>query len=155
MASILICAPDPLTDDLHDTILWRDGNERHVVTSFQDALLMAVAVRPALIVIDRDLPRSLRLVEDLRGDATVHHVSIAIAARGDISDLEIQLLQSGANAVIRLPAWHECDERLGELMQVPARRAARLPARLEFSSTRAPIPFRFDLLPTSLTPSHD
>lgn len=132
MSKILICAPDPLTDDLHDTVIWRAGNERHVASKFEDAYVLAVAVHPDLILVERDLPRALRLVEDLRRDAATRAVSIAIAARGDLVDLELQLLQAGANAVIRLPAGQEWDERLSHLMQVPPRRATRVPVRLQF-----------------------
>lgn len=132
MARILICAPDPLTDELHDTVIWREGNERHLATSFGEAFVMAVAVRPDLIVIDRDLPRAARLVEDLRQDATTRSFSIVVAARGDMADLELQLLQAGANAVIRLPAGDEWDERLSHLMRVPLRRATRAAVRIQF-----------------------
>lgn len=137
MPSILICAPDPLADDLHGTLLWRDGNERHLAASFEDALVIAVAARPDLIVVDRDLPRVLRLVEDLRRDPQTRRSSIAVAARGELNDIELQLLQAGANAVIRVPAGPEWDDRLGELMRVPARRATRVPVRLEFQGSMA------------------
>ena len=137
MAQILICAPDPLTDDLHGTVVWREGNERHLASTFQDAFVMAVAARPDLIVVDRDLPRAARLVEDLRGDAKTCHVSIVVAARGDMADLELQLLEAGANAVIRLPAGPEWDERLSHLMRVPPRRAARVPLRIQFEGNTA------------------
>lgn len=137
MAEILICAPDPLSDDLHGTVIWRDGNQRHLATSFQEAFVMAVAVHPDLIVIDRDLPRAARLVEDLRKDVTTRNVSIVVAARGDMVDLELQLLESGANAVMRLPAGEEWDERLSLLMRVPPRRATRAPVRIQFQGKTA------------------
>jgi DNA-binding NarL/FixJ family response regulator len=89
---ILICAPDPLTDELHDTLLWREGIERHVASSFVEALSKAVAVRPDLAVVDRDLPEARRLVEDLR---TVGRFSIAIVARGDVEPDEVELLEAG------------------------------------------------------------
>lgn len=98
---------------------------------------MAIAVRPDLIVVDRDLPRAARLVEDLRKDATTRNVSIVVAARGDMADLELQMLEAGANAVIRLPAGSEWDERLSHLMRVPPRRAARVPLRIQFEGKTA------------------
>ena len=137
MPLVLICAPDPLTDDLHETVVWRDGTERHLASTFQDAFVMAVAARPDLIVLDRDLPRAARLVEDLRADEKTRHVSIVVAARGDMADLELQLLEAGANAVIRLPAGSEWDERLSHLMRVPPRRAARVPLRIQFEGKTA------------------
>jgi CheY-like chemotaxis protein len=139
VATILICAPDPLSDELHDTAIWRGDNERHLATAFADALLMAVAVRPDLIVIDRDLPRSVRLIEDLRRDPRTRDVSIVVTARGEMADLELHLIQAGANAVVRVPTSRDSDERLSALMKVPARRAARVPLRLQFHSRRAPV----------------
>lgn len=97
---------------------------------------MAVAVRPDLIVVDRDLPRAGRLVEDLRKDDTTRSLSIVVAAR-DMADLELQMLEAGANAVIRLPAGPEWDERLSHLMRVPPRRASRVPLRIQFEGKAA------------------
>jgi CheY-like chemotaxis protein len=132
VADVLICAPDPLTDELHRTAIWRDGNQRHLAASFQEGFTMAVAVRPALILIDRDLPRAGRLIENLRKDETTRNASIVVAARGEMLDSELHLLEAGANAVMRLPAGEEWDERLSHLMRVPARRAARVPVRIQF-----------------------
>jgi len=139
VAEILICAPDPLSDDLHATAIWRDGNQRHLASSFEEAFVMAVAVRPDLIVVDRDLPRAGRLVENLRKDDTTRHVSIVVAARGEMADLELQLLEAGVNAVMRLPAGEEWDEQLSRLMRVPPRRAARVPLRIQFEGKTARI----------------
>lgn len=137
MPSVLICAPDPLTDELHETILWRDGVERHVAARFEDALTMAVAARPDLIVVDRDLPRADRLVEDLRVNPTTRGISVVIVARGEFETGELRFLDAGANAVLRLPVSPSWDERLSELMRVPARRAARLPVKLQFEGRAA------------------
>lgn len=139
MAEILICAPDPLTDELHRTVIWREGNQRHLATSFQEAFTMAVAVRPAVILIDRDLPRAGRLIENLRSDESTRAVSIVVAARGEMVDTELHLLEAGANAVMRLPAGEEWDERLSRLMRVPPRRAARVPVRIQFEGKTARI----------------
>lgn len=133
MARILVCAPAPLTGELSGTVIWREGNEVRLATSFEDALSAAVSLRPELIFVDRDLPRALRLVEDLRHDAATRTISVAVGARGEFSDVELQLLQAGANAIVRLPAGPEWDARLSDLMRVPARRAMRVPVRIEFS----------------------
>lgn len=134
MSSVLICAPDPLGDELHETILWRGGIERHVASRFEDALTIAVAVHPRLVVVDRDLPRAERLVGDLRNDPTTRDCSIVIVARGEFETGELRFLDAGANVVLRLPAGPEWDERLGQLMNVPARREARIPVRLHFEA---------------------
>lgn len=134
MPSILICAGGALPDELRSTILWREGHVHHVAPTADQALRQAFAVHPDLILIDRDLGGALRLLEDLRRNPGTRDTSIAITAHGEISDLELQLLQNGANAVIRLPAGPESDERLSSLMRVPGRRAARVPVRLELLS---------------------
>lgn len=132
MAAVLICAADPLTDELHGTLLWRQEIERHVATHYAHALTIAVAARPDLVVVDRDLPAAERLVRSLRSDPTTRAVSIAVMARGPHDDSELRLLEAGANAVLRLPAGPEWDERLAPLLSVAPRQTARLPVRLEF-----------------------
>lgn len=132
MPSVLICAPDPLTDELHRSLLWREGIERYLANRFEDALAMAVAARPNLVVVDRDLPRALRLVEDLRKEPSTRGLSIVVLARGDLDPDELRFIEAGANAILRLPAGPEWDERLSRLLQVPRRRAVRMPVRLEF-----------------------
>lgn len=137
MPVVLICAPDPLSDALHDTILWRQDIERHVASRFEDALTIAVAARPHLVVVDRDLPRALRLVENLRHDPATRGVSIVVAARGDFEPAELGFLQAGANAILRLPAGPDWDDRLSQLMQVSARRATRVPVQLQLEDPSA------------------
>jgi len=126
---VLICAPDPLMDELHGTLLWRDGIERHVASTFAEALTKAVAARPDLAVVDRDLPEARRLVEDLRA---VGKFSIAIVARGDFDPDEVALLEAGANAILRLPAGPDWDDRVARLMSVARRKNVRAPVSVEF-----------------------
>jgi hypothetical protein len=99
--------------------------------------MLAVAVHPRLVVVDRDLPQVQRLIESLRGDAATRELSIAVFARGPMEDREVLLLAAGANAVLRLPAGSEWDGRLAELLSVAPRRAVRLPVRLEFEARSA------------------
>lgn len=136
MPAVLICAPDPLFDELHGTLLWRTGIERHVASRFEDALTIAVAARPELIAIDCDMPQAQRLIENLRGDPTTRQVSIVILARGEFESGELAFLEAGANAILRMPPGPEWDERLAPLMQVPVRRRARIPVRLQFEGRK-------------------
>ena len=129
MPRALICSGGDLSPDLAKTVLWREDVERLTATSFDQARMMAVAGRPDLVLVDRDLPRSVALVAALREDETSRHVSIAVVGRGDFGALEIELLEAGANAVLRLPGGPAWDERLVLLMTVPARRDARLPVQ--------------------------
>ncbi len=129
MPSALICTQVDLAGELGHTLLWRDGFERHVAPRLEDARTMAVAARPDIIIVDRDLPRADKLVSQLREDQATRRVSVVIVARGDFDPSEVALLEHGANAILRLPAGAEWDERLNRLMQVPARKEARFPVQ--------------------------
>src|SRR5437773_6558629 len=81
MAAALICSQEDLQPELGHTVLWRTGIERHVATRLEDARTMAVAVRPDIVVVDRDLPGSYELIVALREDPGTRRVSIAIVDR--------------------------------------------------------------------------
>jgi hypothetical protein len=119
-------------DDLHGTLLWREGIERHLASTFHEAFLIAVAARPSLILVEYALPQAMRLVTDLRQEHPTRGLSIAVMMGSDVGLSEVDLLESGANAVLRLPVAPGWDERLGRLMNVAGRRDARLPLRAEF-----------------------
>src|SRR4029450_9155267 len=68
MPRALICSGGDLSPELAKTVLWRTGVERLTAATFDQARMMAVAGRPDLVVIDRDLPRSVELVGALRQD---------------------------------------------------------------------------------------
>ena len=125
MPVALICTQADLEPELGHTLLWRAGVERHLAGRLEDARMMAVAARPDIVVVDRELPRSDKLVAALREDPTTRGLSIVVAARGDFDPSEVELLEAGANAILRLPAGPEWDERLPRLMDVPTRREAR------------------------------
>jgi CheY-like chemotaxis protein len=127
MAAALICSQEDLQPDLGQTVLWRTGIERHLARRFEDARMMALAAKPDLVVVDRDLPKADQLIASLREDPSTRRVSIAIVARGDFDPAEVALLEAGANAILRLPPGPDWDDRLVRLLDVPARREARLP----------------------------
>ena len=123
----LICSEGDLLEELAPTVLGRGGFEHHTANRLEDAHLMALAARPAIVMIDRDLPRADELVAALRGDRSTRSLSIAVVARGDFAEAELGLLEAGANAILRLPAGPEWDARLNRLMAIPQRRQARFP----------------------------
>jgi CheY-like chemotaxis protein len=130
MPSVLICAPDPLTDELRGTLVWRDDMTRQVARRFQEALIVAVAERPDLIVVDSSLTDADRLVADLRLDAATATTSIAVVATEQAT--AEKFLDAGANAVLRLPAGPDWDEKLAPLLLIPGRRARRVAVDLAF-----------------------
>lgn len=123
----LICSEDDLQNELAETVLGRGGFEQHTASRLEEAQLMALAARPAIVMIDRDLPRADQLVAALREDRSTRNISIAVVARGDFDEAELALLEAGANAILRLPAGPEWDTRLNRLMAIPQRRQARFP----------------------------
>jgi DNA-binding response OmpR family regulator len=131
MSVVLICLADPGADGLEKTLLWRSDLRRQLAASAADARAALSTLHPLLIVIDRDLPDAEALVRDIRADERVRTASIVVAARGELRPSELALLDAGANAVLRLPAGPDWDERLARLTRVPLRKALRLPVHLE------------------------
>lgn len=139
MTAVLLCTHADVKDDLSGTLLWRDDIERRVVIKMEEALMLAVAAKPKLVVIDRDLPWAARAVTALREDPSTRGLSVVVMARGDFDATEVELLECGANAVLRLPAGAEWNDRLQRLMEVPVRKEARFPVAfgVETSSSGA------------------
>jgi CheY-like chemotaxis protein len=126
MVSALICTHSELENDLGHTMLWRHDVDRHFASRLEEARMMALAARPSIVVVDRDLPWAERLVAALREDPSTRGLSIVVLARGDFDPAEVELLESGANAILRLPLDQDSDQRLERLVNVPVRREARL-----------------------------
>ncbi len=132
MLSVLICAAaGPVADDLHASPVWRGDVERHTADSLHAGLSLAVAARPTLVVIDRDMPRAEKLVQEIRANAQIAGCSIVVVATGDSQPGEVELLEAGANAILRHPPNGQWEERLGRLLRVPTRRNLRLHVDLE------------------------
>ncbi len=135
MTAVLICSHRDVKEDLGGTLLWRDDIERHVVAKMEEAQMLAVAARPRLVVIDRDLPWAARILTTLRADPSTRALSLVVMARGDFDPAEVELLEDGANAILRLPAGPEWNERLERLMDVPVRKEARFPVSFDVEAS--------------------
>jgi DNA-binding response OmpR family regulator len=134
MPEILICAGASVVRDLEASPVHRDGFTRHVVGTAEAGILTAVKVKPALVVIDRDLARAETLVTQLRNRAETRSCAIVIVAPGDMNSEELGLLQAGANALLRLPPDPEWDTRIEQLLKVPTRKETRVPVSLTFET---------------------
>ena len=130
MLRILVCSKADLRGELKATIVGRQGIEVYRAERFQDARLLASTLGPRAILVDRDLPDSKEFVRSLRQDPATRPRSIAVVARGDVLPDERELLDSGANAVFRLPPDQGWDERLSRLLTVAPRHDARLMVRI-------------------------
>jgi CheY-like chemotaxis protein len=135
MPIVLICSPSAADADLAHTLLWRHDVERHQASGYEQALSLAVAASPDLTLIDRELPRALELMRALRNDAKTRRTSLVVMAKGDFDPSEVELLEAGANAILRLPAQAEWDERLDRLLNIPARREARFDVAFTVEAT--------------------
>src|SRR5258708_30674445 len=120
MVSVLICTHSELEKDLGHTLLWRQDVDRHVATRLEEALMMALAAHPSIVVVDRDLPWAGRLVTALRGDPSTRGLSIAVVARGDFDPGEAEPLESGAIAILRLPWEFDTTQRVRRRSEAPA-----------------------------------
>src|SRR5688572_4396250 len=135
MVSALICSQADLQQALADTPLWRADVERHVATKPDEAQMMAVAARPRVIVVDAALNWAGRAVARFREDGATRAASIVVLAHGDFDPSEVELLESGANAIVRLPLKPEDSLRLERLMEVPVRKEARFPVSFNVEAT--------------------
>lgn len=134
MPSVLVCAPGPLMDDLQETLLGRDDVDRRVVSRATDAVTAMLMSKPDIIVIDARLAEAEALITGIRNNPVTRPVSIVVVAGGEFSPAEVRFIDAGANAILRLPASPEWDDRLSALLYVPTRRTGRLAALVQFEA---------------------
>jgi CheY-like chemotaxis protein len=130
MPVALILSEQPLESELGQTVLWRRSMERRLARSIQEAVGHIQSQRPDIIVVDHRFPGAADAVARLRQEPRTRATSIVALARGDFDNSELELLQAGANAILRLPPGADWDDRLVRLLHVPIRKGARLPANL-------------------------
>lgn len=135
MAVVLICSPRPLSRDLKDTVLFRAGLERVEVSSAADAQSRLTAGGVVLLVVHRNTTGIETMIRALRRSPAQKSISIVVLSEDDFDPSEVELLEAGANAILRLPPGDDFNERAGRLMEVPPRRNVRLPVRLQVVAT--------------------
>jgi DNA-binding response OmpR family regulator len=136
MSKVLIVGCDRLIPDLGRTILWRSDIERVFAPDSAAAMEVARVQMPNLILIDgADAQPTAELLHRLREEPSTRSVSVAVVSRHpSLPEKEI-LRHSGANVVLTgRPDPFLWDDRLEELLHVPRRREARIPARVEIWS---------------------
>src|SRR5258708_1814316 len=101
MPTVLLCSTLDLEGDLGQTLLWRDDIARVVATHVDYARTLAVAARPQMALVDRDLSGAGELIADLRRDPVTRPLSIVVLGRGDFDAEELDLLEAGANSTHR------------------------------------------------------
>lgn len=139
MLVALICSRMSLDRDLAGTVLWRDNIERRIARSPEEAHAQAAAARPNIILVDHRMPDAAALVGQLRQDPLTQRISIVALAQGEFEGPELEMLQAGANAILRLPAGPDWDDRLYRLIHVPVRKEIRVGVYLQVSAAFGPV----------------
>ncbi len=135
MPKILIVSNVDLTRELGGTVLFRQDIERTFAPSPQAALAVASTVQPNLVLVaSSEMAETQALISQLREQAGTRRSSVAVLWRSatlSVGDEET-LRGAGTNLVlvgqVDPSLW---DGRIEELLQVPARREARIPVRFE------------------------
>jgi CheY-like chemotaxis protein len=97
-----------------------------------------VAERPDVIVVDGRMPDAVSFVVGLRHQPETRTVSIVAIGSDDLGGSDLDLLQSGANAILHLPSNPEWDDRLYRLIHVPVRRSTRFGVHLQVDAGFGP-----------------
>jgi CheY-like chemotaxis protein len=134
MALVLICSNRTLEKDLQGTVLTRSGVQRELVRSVAEAQTRLAAGGVSLLCLHRTVPGIETLIRTLRRSPQQKHISIVVFSEDDFDPSEIEVLEAGANAILRLPPGDDFDDRVGRLIAVPSRRAVRLPVRLQVAA---------------------
>ena len=135
MAVVLICSNRSLDGDLKDTLIFRSDLERERVGSTSEAQTRLSAGGVSLLCIHREVRGVEMLIRGLRRSPSLKHISIVVLSEDDFDPSEIEVLEAGANAILRLPPGDDFDDRLGQLINVPSRKDVRLPVRLQVAAS--------------------
>ena len=135
MAVVLICSNRSLDRELQGTVLFRSGVERETVRTAAEVQTRLAAGRFILVCLHRQVAGIENLIRTLRKSPTLKRISIVVFSEDDFDPSEVEVLEAGANAILRLPPGDDFNDRLGRLMEVPSRRDVRLPVRLQVSAS--------------------
>jgi CheY-like chemotaxis protein len=138
MALALIASPRDLDLELSGTVLARSGFERQLAAVAEQALALALARPPDVMLVDVYLAGALELVSQLRENPATHALAIAVLADSEADPREVPLLKAGANAVLRLPPGPGWDERLMRVVSLPMRKAIRFPVSFSIGTGAVP-----------------
>lgn len=130
MAVAVICSSAPLEAELGHTFLWRSDFARRYASSLGEAQRLTQTERPTVVVVDRDIAWAERIVTLLRRDPATRGLAVVVLARGAVRAAEADLLDAGADAVLRLPAGPGWDVDFARLIGLPLRRDQRIGLQL-------------------------
>ena len=138
MPRVLVCSAKSLAGELAGTFFVRADVEQREVSGFDEARAACSETDFSLVAVESRLPDAARLIRNLRHEPRSRHMSIVVLAGSDFDPGELELLEAGANGILRLPATADWDARLTRLCSVPVRREARFPLLFEISTLSGP-----------------
>jgi len=145
MPKVLIAAGPELTTVLERTIVWRSDVERVFAPGIEGAFDTARQVLPKLVILDGGAQeQALETLRRFRGDGVTRKMSLAVLRQtATVPEVEA-LRRAGANVVFAGEALpYLWDAWLEELLEVPRRRVARVPLKLDvwsrFDPSDAPL----------------
>lgn len=109
--------------------------DRETVRTANEAQARLNNGRFALLCLHRNVTGIENLVRNIRKSPTLKRTSIVVLSEDDFDPSEVELLEAGANAILRLPPGDDFNDRASKLMEVPARRDVRIPVRLQVSAS--------------------
>jgi CheY-like chemotaxis protein len=133
MLRILLCSPTDMRPELAGSVIGRQGIELYRAETMKDIRLLSSTLGCQLILVDHELPDLVAFLGQLRQEEATRNRSVAVVTRGRFQADDLELLQSGANAILRLPPDETWTERLGKLLTVPVRQEARVPVKFAVS----------------------
>lgn len=136
MATVLICAAEDPSATLAGTFLGRQGIRRLWLSQASDILAETRRQRPRLVLVDREFPGARALFEALAREAAAAPLTLAVLAPSDPSLTELDLVEAGAHAVLRLPAGAAWEATLENVLPVTLRREHRFPVYFEVQARR-------------------
>jgi DNA-binding response OmpR family regulator len=134
MATVVFCSGRPAAAELGSTVLFRAGIEREEFPNLPAAQNRLNAGGVALLIVEKTLPGLDSFLKNLRKSPTLKRTSVGVLSRDGFDPNEIELLSSGANAILRLPADDEFDRRVSSLIEIPPRRDIRVPVQLQIEA---------------------
>ena len=133
MTKVLIVGGPELTAMLERTVVWRHDVERIFAPDFERAFDAACHALPKLVILDGGpQEEAVEALHRFRRDGLTRKMSLAVV-RPSATAVEVESLRrAGANVVFAGQALpYLWDAWLEELLQVPRRRVARVPLRLD------------------------
>jgi len=133
----VIVSEGSLEDQLRETLLFRHNVARIRASGVDEVKRAVQAGQVDIVIVDAALPDAPAVAAALRREPLTRGLSIAGLGHSDVGLVLVQLIDSGVNAVLPLPPGADWDDRLMQLVHVPARKVVRFPVSFAVGVDRA------------------